>query len=152
MNPEDNDVLEERLSALLAAYDDALAAGRPPPPDDDFPPDLRTRLERARACLRRLDAERRAAPGGSPPPPQPGPSLSWVAGPLEAEFGRFRIERELGRGGSGVVFLAFDPVLSRRVALKVPRLEALMTAELRGRFLREARAAARLDHPGLVPV
>src|SRR5205823_9946850 len=59
---------------------------------------------------------------------------------------------ELGRGAHGIVFLAHDPRLGRDVALKVPRPEAVVTPELRERFLREARAAAGLDHPGLVPV
>ncbi len=67
-------------------------------------------------------------------------------------IGRFQIERELGRGGLGVVFLAYDPVLNRRVALKVPRPEVLVTPEVRVRFEREAHAAARLAHPHLVPV
>src|SRR5262249_14116562 len=60
--------------------------------------------------------------------------------------------RELGRGGMGVVLLAHDPRLRRDVALKVPRAEALLDAEARARFLREARAAAGLDHPSVVPV
>ena len=67
-------------------------------------------------------------------------------------FGRFQIVRELGRGGFGVVFLAHDPVLRRDVALKVPRPDALLTPDLRRRFLREAQAAARLTHPNLVAV
>src|SRR5262249_48385720 len=58
----------------------------------------------------------------------------------------------LGQGAFGVVFLASDPQLGRDVALKVPRPEVLMTSELRERFLLEARAAAGLDHPNLVPV
>src|SRR5262249_22557463 len=62
------------------------------------------------------------------------------------------IRRELGRGACGVVFLAYDPQLDREVALKVPRPEALTTPELRQRFEREARAAAGLDHPNLMPV
>jgi WD40 repeat protein len=68
------------------------------------------------------------------------------------QFGRFQIERELGRGGCGVVFLAFDPTLRRRVALKLPRPEALASPELRARFVREAKATAGLDHPHIVPV
>lgn len=67
-------------------------------------------------------------------------------------IGRFEVLRELGRGGLGVVLLAYDPVLKRRVALKIPRAEALITAELRQRFEREAHAAARLTHPHIVPV
>ncbi len=61
-------------------------------------------------------------------------------------IGRFKILRTLGRGGYGVVFLALDPQLDRQVALKVPRPEALVTDELRRRFLREAKAAACSPH------
>jgi tRNA A-37 threonylcarbamoyl transferase component Bud32 len=68
------------------------------------------------------------------------------------QFGRFSIVRELGRGGFGVVFLAEDPALRRQVALKVPRAEVLALASIRRRFLREAEAASRLDHPNIVPV
>jgi eukaryotic-like serine/threonine-protein kinase len=66
--------------------------------------------------------------------------------------GRYSIERELGRGGMGVVFLARDVALDRPVAIKllVPALAASQGA--RARFLREARAAARLAHPHIVPV
>jgi serine/threonine protein kinase len=67
-------------------------------------------------------------------------------------LGRFRIVRELGRGTFGVVFLAADPHLQRQVALKVPRAECLLASELRERFVREARAAAGLDHPNVVAV
>src|SRR5207244_5031760 len=67
-------------------------------------------------------------------------------------LGRFTILRELGRGAFGVVYQAHDPQLGRDVALKVPRPEALASPELRERFVREARAAAGLDHPNLVAV
>ena len=60
--------------------------------------------------------------------------------------------RELGQGAFGVVFLASDSVLGRKVALKVPRPFALVTPEIRRRFVREAEAASRLDHPHIVPV
>jgi serine/threonine protein kinase len=52
----------------------------------------------------------------------------------------------------GFVYLARDPTLDREVALKIPRPEVVATPELRARFLREARAAASLDHPHLVTV
>jgi serine/threonine protein kinase len=50
------------------------------------------------------------------------------------------------------VFLGFDPLLERQVAIKVPRPEALLSPELRCRFLREAQAAAALNHPNIVAV
>jgi WD40 repeat protein len=71
---------------------------------------------------------------------------------MPRQFGRFSIVSELGRGGFGVVFLAEDPLLGRRVALKVPRAEVLSQSEGWRRFLREARTASRLDHPNLVPL
>jgi WD40 repeat protein/serine/threonine protein kinase len=71
---------------------------------------------------------------------------------LPLSLGRFEIVREVGRGGFGVVYLARDPVLGRDVALKVPRPERLVTAESRRRLMREARAAAGLDHPNIVPI
>jgi hypothetical protein len=67
-------------------------------------------------------------------------------------LGRFRIVRELGHGSFGMVFLAHDPQLRRAVALKVPRPQVLFTPELRERFVREARAAAGLDHPNIVAI
>jgi eukaryotic-like serine/threonine-protein kinase len=68
------------------------------------------------------------------------------------QFGRFAILGELGRGGFGVVYLAEDPLLGRKVALKLPRVEVLSGTEGWRRFLREARAASRLDHPNLIPL
>ena len=72
--------------------------------------------------------------------------------PGPTPLGRFLIERELGRGGFGVVYLAYDEEMGRDVALKLPRADALITPDIRRRFLREAHAAARLDHPNLVAV
>lgn len=66
--------------------------------------------------------------------------------------GHYRLERELGRGGMGVVYLARDEMLDRPVAIKVlPRLAA-DEGEQRERFLREARTAAQLSHPNVVPI
>ena len=70
----------------------------------------------------------------------------------EGCFGRFQIQRVLGQGGFGIVFLAWDPALERNVALKVPQPESVLTNEAHVRFLREARAAAALDHPNIVTV
>ena len=67
-------------------------------------------------------------------------------------LGRFRIRRLLGKGGYGLVFLAHDPQLERDVAIKVPRLETILNEEMASRFAREAKAAAALSHPNIVPV
>jgi WD40 repeat protein len=68
------------------------------------------------------------------------------------KIARFEIQSVLGSGGFAVVYLAFDPTLNRQVALKIPRPHALIRPELRRRFVTEARAAAKLDHPNIVPV
>src|SRR5262245_56562215 len=72
---------------------------------------------------------------------------------LESNLGfQYRIERILGRGGMGAVYLAHELALDRPVAIKVLPPEQAMTAELRERFRREARTAARLSHPNIVPL
>ncbi len=67
-------------------------------------------------------------------------------------LGKFLIERKLGEGGYGYVFLALDEELDRHVALKIPRPETILTEETKLRFLREGKAAALLSHPNIVPV
>ena len=72
---------------------------------------------------------------------------------LEAALrGRYLLKRELGRGGMGIVYLARDLALERAVALKLLPGQFSHLPELRGRFLREARTAAGLSHPNIVPV
>ena len=68
------------------------------------------------------------------------------------QLARFQIQERLGVGASGTVYRAYDPVLRREVALKVLSPAALENPETRRRFLREPKAAARLQHPHLVPV
>ena len=92
----------------------------------------------------RSDASWLACLPVSPSPPQPPVSLQRI--------GRFEIVRRLGVGGFGTVYLAHDSQLDRPVALKVPRAGTLDDPEVRERFFREARAAARLQHPYIVPV
>jgi class 3 adenylate cyclase/ABC-type oligopeptide transport system substrate-binding subunit/streptogramin lyase len=64
----------------------------------------------------------------------------------------YRIERLLGEGGTGAVYLAIDESLDRPVALKLLPLELSRDERFRKRFLREARTAAGLEHPGIVPI
>lgn len=63
-----------------------------------------------------------------------------------------RIERLLGEGGMGAVYLAFQPVLERRVALKVIRRALAQDPDMRARFMREARLAAALEHPNAIAI
>jgi hypothetical protein len=69
----------------------------------------------------------------------------------DALEGRYVLQGELGRGGMGIVYLAWDVALDRPVALKLLPPAAVETDWLE-RFLTEARAAARLSHPNIVPV
>ena len=66
--------------------------------------------------------------------------------------GEYSLERELGRGGMGVVYLARDVQLDRLVAIKVLPRELAGLDETRVRFLREDRTAAQLFHPNIVPI
>ncbi len=66
--------------------------------------------------------------------------------------GRYALERELGRGGMGIVYLARDLSLDRPVAIKLLPPSLASVPRLRERFLREARTAARLSHPNIVPI
>jgi WD40 repeat protein len=143
--------VEDEFIARLTAHDDALQARRPTNLAEDtatLTPALRFKLEQHADWCEFVRAAWTLLRDG--PEPDAAPTLSDSDTPKR--FGRFEIRRELGRGAYGVVFLAFDPRLRRQVALKLPRPEVMVTAEMRARFEREARAAAVLDHPNLVPV
>jgi serine/threonine protein kinase/formylglycine-generating enzyme required for sulfatase activity len=72
------------------------------------------------------------------------------SGPLH--IGRYRVEKLLGRGGFGSVYLAHDDQLRRRVAIKVPHAEVAAQPNYAEAYLGEARILASLDHPNIVPV
>jgi eukaryotic-like serine/threonine-protein kinase len=88
--------------------------------------------------------------------------MSWQPEPPPQQIGRYRVERVLGRGAMGVVYLATDPHIQRHVALKTIRTELLRDemagagslddAQLPARFVNEARAVGRLAHPHIVAV
>ncbi len=90
-----------------------------------------------------------ADPVSSPPAP---PRAGEVAAPGGARVGKYEIVKLIGRGGMGAVYQAFDPVLERAVALKVMLPDVAGDPENKQRFEREARAVARLSHPGVVTV
>jgi serine/threonine protein kinase/class 3 adenylate cyclase len=66
--------------------------------------------------------------------------------------GKYRLEREIARGGMGAVWVAFDPQLKRRVAVKLMSPDQLASESLRGRFEREAVAIAQLQNPHVIQV
>ncbi|HEY3382029.1 MAG TPA: serine/threonine-protein kinase [Vicinamibacterales bacterium] len=72
--------------------------------------------------------------------------------PLDLVGGRYRVLGTLGKGAMGLVFMAHDPVLDRKVAIKQMTAEIADNEELRQRFYVEARAAARLNHPNIITI
>ena len=85
----------------------------------------------------------------------PGGSLNLAAGE-KPKFGRFEVQKELGKGAMGVVYLGKDPKIGREVAIKTMALsqefEAEELVEVKERFFREAETAGRLSHPNIVTI
>jgi serine/threonine-protein kinase len=85
----------------------------------------------------------------------PGGSLNLAAGE-KPKFGRFEVQKELGKGAMGVVYLGKDPKIGREVAIKTMALaqefEPDELAEVKERFFREAETAGRLSHPNIVTI
>jgi serine/threonine protein kinase len=149
---------EERRTRVLMAYFEALDEGREP--DRGLllaeHPDLRPDLEAFLAGhdqMARLGAALAAARGGAArgltgtPPEEPEETPAVIG-----ELGDFRLLREVGRGGMGVVYDAEQISLRRRVALKVLPFAAAIDPRRLQRFKTEALAAAHLQHERIVPV
>jgi WD40 repeat protein/tRNA A-37 threonylcarbamoyl transferase component Bud32 len=151
---------DEQFRAALLAYDDALAAGHPPETARDASTEVAPatpKLQELHEVLDFLEAvwPRNAPRGSTTKSLSDAASASDIVTSLKAttgQIGRFHVLRELGRGGFGVVYLARDPKLKRRVALKLPQPHMLVTHQQRKRFVREARATAALDHSHILPV
>jgi tetratricopeptide (TPR) repeat protein len=131
---------EDELEGVLDQYMEELAAGRKPSQEEY----LRAHPQIAEALVgvfKTLDFVEAA-----------GKSLN--AAKLEAgqKLGEFRIIREIGRGGMGVVYEAVQTSLGRRVALKVLPASVTLSENALERFLREAHTSGRLHHTNIVPV
>ena len=109
--------------------------------------DLETRLSRARE----LSETMILGAGGR----HPGGVLQLGAGE-KPKFGRFEVQKELGKGAMGAVYLGRDPKIGREVAIKTMALsqefEGDELAEVKERFFREAETAGRLSHPNIVTI
>jgi formylglycine-generating enzyme required for sulfatase activity len=81
-----------------------------------------------------------------------GPAAVLATPEQPAHIGRYRVERLIGEGGFGLVYLAHDDQLQRHVAIKVPDSKLVDRTEDAEDYLTEARAVANLDHPNIVPV
>jgi len=110
--------------------------------------DLAARLNRAKAM-----SETVILGGGTS---HPGGSMSLGAGAEKPMLGRYQVEKELGKGAMGVVYMGKDPKIGRVVAIKTMALsqefEADELAEVKERFFREAETAGRLSHPNIVTI
>lgn len=151
---------DELVVHRLEAIDEAIVSGKSMPLRTDEDSEvIQRRVIRGAECLELLNQlwprrgnSRRSSTQASEPSTQYLAGSATGGSGLPDRLGRFQIVREIGRGGHGVVFLAFDPNLDREVALKVPSIDVMVSDDLRDRFFRESRAAAALDHPNIVSV
>lgn len=71
---------------------------------------------------------------------------------IKFTIGRYQILDSIGKGGMGEVFLAYDPICGRRIALKRIRPDMIVHKQMHKRFLREARITSQLTHPAIIPI
>jgi serine/threonine protein kinase len=143
------DRLQRRLVEAIAEYHEAADAGRETDRDAFLEKyaDIRDELS---GYLDSFDLIRSVAPELRDTSDAPDPYAA--SAPPQAVVGDFRIIRELGRGGMGVVYEAEQISLGRRVALKVLPFAGMLDKQQLARFKNEARAAATLDHPNIVAI
>jgi serine/threonine protein kinase len=140
---------DPRLLPIIQEYLQRLERGERPDPHEYLLqyPEL---AEPLAICLDGLEFVHRSVESGRAPERDSG--ANPADSPLPEALGDFRIVRELGRGGMGVVYEATQRSLGRRVALKVLPFTATLQPRQLQRFLNEAQAAAHLHHANIVPV
>jgi serine/threonine-protein kinase len=134
--------------AAPASEDDLRTELAPAPGGNEHPTELAASARPAPTHVIPAAAAATAAPAHTALPSGPAPP--------GARLGRYEVERHLGRGGMGDVYLVRDTVINRRAALKTIRLDADLdpkqTIEIRQRFYREGQTAGALTHPNIVTV
>jgi serine/threonine protein kinase/tetratricopeptide (TPR) repeat protein len=155
----------QRVDDVVQRFEKAWQMGGRPAIDDFLPKDDPDRLAVLKELVQ-VDRERRLQAGESVQAedylqrfPELATDLTEIHEPHQREpvappqqIGRYRIEKTLGHGGFGVVYLAYDNQLQRLVAIKVPHRHLIAQATDAEAYLTEARTVANLDHPNIVPV
>ena len=132
--------------------DETRSVQRPVHEGSEHGDNSKKEIESLTELLKLLESIRPSSPSADAVEPSeakqggPNPSSKYP------KLNRYEIIRPLGQGGYGAVFLAKEINLNREVALKFPKLETLLTEELKNRFVHEARAVSRLNHPNIVAV
>jgi hypothetical protein len=160
----------ERIDEMLRKDELSLGLARPVDgtnmSDDEALLNLRRRLQQLRppaSSEKTIDAVgvHLTSASGSPFPatlPMSGADhgITFLAPPQEPDeigrLGPYRVLKKLGAGGMGMVLLAEDALLKRKVALKVMLPNIAVNSQARERFLREARAAAAIEHPHIITI
>src|SRR6187401_1116937 len=156
-----DDDREQRIQSILHAYLQAVDAGTTPDQEailhqhSDLADELRAFFSDQEKLNHLADSLRTQGPPRSPSEP---PTIDSAAGSGAGRlgsvryFGDYELLEEIGRGGMGVVYKARQVSLKRTVALKMILAGQLADEADVRRFRAEAESAAKLDHPGIVPV
>jgi serine/threonine-protein kinase len=145
---------DEKLARLITELTDQLRRGSRPDVEETAGqhPELAAELRELWAAAQVAEHFARPSVHSQPTIERPAPELPPGAPGVPRSFGDYELLEEVGRGGMGVVYKAWQKSLGRTVALKmILRGELASPADL-ARFRAEAEAAARLDHPGIVAV
>ncbi len=150
--PRETDASSSRdpLDALAEEFAERYRRGERPSVEE-YVARLPGRGDEARRLLETVAFLERGKDKAAPPGSGSGGIATAAAIPI-AQLGENRVVREIGRGGMGIVYEAIQEPLGRRVAVKVLPRHALGDERSRERFLREAKAVAKLTHPHIVPI
>ena len=153
-----------QIQDLLVQWEDALQSGQEVSAKElchehpELLPELREKIELLKSMYQALGVSDPPSSNGARQTAaiKPGETSahrsSHQAAKIPEQIGRYRVDRILGRGGFGRVYLAHDDALRRQVAIKVPHADRVATRKHAELFLSEARVVASLDHASIVPV